>query len=451
MARIQQQVATIEAPLLNREFSASDSGVARRLVVVGYFITALFLGSIFAWAAFVPISSAAIAVGVVGKEGYRKIVQHLEGGIIQQILVADGDTIIAGQPLIELADVQSRADFDLLEKQRVIAAAKEASLLAAQTGKDEVRLPLWLNLEVLDPSVRDAINGQIEATMIGSQLHQEQLSIVDKQIRGARQKAAALSEEAVVLERSLQLVKQEYEQNVELQKQGLVTRKVVFDLQRDVSDTEVDYSSNRVAIQSTRQEITELEMERSQLVAANARRIGEELDSVRAELVKLDEKLSKTKDTLERTIIRAPTSGVVVNLRVNTVGGVISPGEPLLDIVPTSGQLIVEARVNPDDRDSVAVGQEAEVRFSAFNRRLTEPVQGRVALISADRLIDSVTNEGYYQAKIELLEDPEEVLNGGRVYPGMQAETLIITGSRTALSYLIDPFVGSFNRAFREN
>lgn len=451
MATVHQQISALDAPILNREFGPGDGSIARKLVVVGYLITALFLGSVFSWAALVPISSAAIAPGVVGKDGYRKIVQHLEGGIIQQILIRDGDTVVAGQTLIELADVQSRADFDLLEKQQAIAAAKEASLVAAQLGEAEVKLPDGLNLEQLDPSVQDAINGQIEATLMANQLHVEQLAIIDKQIIGARRKAAALNDETLVLERSLQLVEQEYSENAELQKQGLITRKVVFDLQRQVSDTEVEYSANRVAVQSTRQEISDLQMDRSQLVASHSRRIDEALDEVRKQLVQLDEKLSKTKDTLERTIIRAPTSGVVVNLRVNTVGGVISSGEPLLDIVPSSGKLMVEARVNPDDRDSVVVGQKAEVRFSAFNRRLTQPVQGRVSLISADRLVDSVTNEGYYQAKIELLEDPEDVLNGGRVYPGMQAETLIITGSRTALSYLIQPVVGSFNRAFRED
>jgi len=112
---------------------------------------------------------------------------------------------------------------------------------------------------------------------------------------------------------------------------------------------------------------------------------------------------------------------------------------------------MVEARINPMDRDTVRVGQDAEVRFSAFNRRLTDPVRARVTLISADRLIDSVTNENFYQAKIELLEDPMQVLNGGNIYPGMQAEVFIVTGSRTALSYLIAPVTGSFNRAFRED
>ena len=439
------------ASIRDLSFGRSDTSIARRYIVIGYLVTAMFLGSIFAWAALVPISSAAIAPGVVGKEGYRKTVQHLEGGIIHGLLVKDGDNVTAGQALIELADVQSRADYDLLRKQRIIAASREATLLAAQLGSTEVTLPEWLDLDSAESSVRDAIRGQIEASLVANRLHKEQLDIIDRRIERAGQKVRALNEERSVLERSKALVQEELSEYLSLQEKGLVTRKVIFDLQRNVVDTEAAYSANRVALQSTVQEINELEMEKSKLIGSHLEDIGAELDVVREQLVNLDEKLSKTEDTLERTVIRAPTDGVVVNLQVNTVGGVISPGQPLLDIVPNSGNLIVDARVNPRDRDTVRVGQDAEIRFSAFNRRVTEPVQGRVALISADSLTDSVTNENYFQAKIELLENPEDVWNGGNVYPGMQAEVFIVTGSRTALSYLVEPVMKSFNRAFRED
>lgn len=432
-------------------FKPADMSIARRYIVTGYLVTALFLGSIFAWAAVVPISKAAIAPGVVGKEGYRKTVQHLEGGIIHKLLVRDGDAVTAGQALIELANVQSRSDFDLLQKQRIIAVAREATLLAAQRGSSEVILPDWLDLDAADASVRDMIAGQIEAAAVTSRLHLEQLDIIDRRIQRAGQKIRALNEEREVLQRSKSLVEEELAEYLSLQEKGLVTRKVIFDLQRNLVDTEAAYSANRVATESTVQEVNELEMEKSQLTASHLEDIGAELDIVREQLVTLDEKLSKTEDTLERTVIRAPTDGVVVNLQVNTVGGVISSGQPLLDIVPSSGSLIIDARVNPIDRDTVRVGQDAEIRFSAFNRRITEPVRGRVALISADSLTDNVTNERYFQAKIELLEDPESVWNGGNVYPGMQAEVFIVTGSRTALSYLVEPVVKSFNRAFRED
>lgn len=432
-------------------FSSADSLIARRYVVTGYLVALAFLGSIFAWAAFVPISSAAIAPGIVGKDGYRQTVQHLEGGIIYRILVKDGDPVTEGQVLIELADVQSRADYDLLQKQKIIATARESGLLAAQIGSDDVRLPDWLNLDTVDSTVRDAINGQLDARKVANRLHKEQLDIIGRQISRARQKIIALKEEQVALQRRALLTREELDEYLSLQERGLVTRKAVFDLKREVSENETAYSSNKVAVQSTEQEINDLEMQRSTLVASHLSEISSELDIVREQLVNLDEKLSKTEDKLERTVILAPTSGAVVNMQVNTRGGVIRPGQPLLDIVPSEGNLIIDARIDPMDRDSVSIGQAAEIRFTAFNRRVTEPVAGRVTLISADSLTDTVTNEVYFQAKIELLENPEEVLNGGAVFPGMQAEVFIVTGSRTALSYLVAPISKSFNRAFKQS
>jgi HlyD family secretion protein len=433
-------------------FSRSDASISRKLVITGYLVTAAFFGSIFMWAAFVPISSAAIALGVVSKDGYRKTVQHLEGGIIHKILVKDGDTVAVGQKVIELADVQSRADFYLLRKQKIIAEARVISLLSIQSGNDKAGLTEdFFNRELIDPALRDMIEGKINASIVANQLHKGQLEIIERQIAQAKHKIDALNDEKVALQRSKKLVEEELKQYTALRKDGLVTRNVIFDLKRKAVDTEVEYSENRVAVQSTEQEINELKMQKSILIASHSERINDELDSVREELVYLDENLSKTEDTLGRTIIRAPTSGIVVNLRVNTIGGVISSGEPLLDIVPSTGKLIIDARVNPMDRDTVLVGHTAEVRLLAFNRRLTDPVQGRVAHISADRLIDGVTNESYYQAKIELLEDLDGVLHGGQVYPGMQAEVLVVTGSRTVLSYLTAPVSKSFNRSFRED
>ncbi|MGB5245859.1 MAG: HlyD family type I secretion periplasmic adaptor subunit [Woeseia sp.] len=432
-------------------FSREDSAISRRYILTGYIVTALFLGSIFMWAALVPISRAAIAPGVVGKEGYRQTVQHLEGGIIHKLLVKDGDPVEAGQVLLELADVQSRADFDLLQKQKMVAMAKEATLLAAQQGKVEVTLPAPLQSAAVGAAVRDAINGQVESSLLDTRLYRDQLEIIDRQIEGARGKIAALNGEKRVLQKSITMIREELGQYMALHEKGLVTRQVIFDLQRHVVDTEAAISSNNVALQSTAQEINDLEREQSRLTASHFEAISAELDAVRAQLVGLDEKLSKTVDTLERTVIRAPTAGVVVNLQVNTVGGVISSGQPLMDIVPNAGKLMVDARVNPIDRDTVQVGQDAEIRFSAFNRRTTEPVAGRVTLISADSLTDAVTNQSYYLAKIELLEDPAEAGNGGSIFPGMQADVFIVTGSRTALSYLTEPIVRSFSRAFRED
>lgn len=432
-------------------FDQVDVSVARRYIRIGYFVTLLFFGAIFSWAALVPISSAVIALGVVSTDGYRQTVQHLEGGIIHRILIKDGDFVTSGQELIELADVQSRSEFEMLQRQRALAAATEASLVAVQLDDDDVTLPDWLSVEDADPAVRAAISGQIESAMAAKRLHEEQLDLLSVQIDRARRKIRTLEEEAAALRAHQDLLERELEQYASIFVDGLVSREQVFDLELQVAENKARISSNSVAVQSVEQEIDDLNLQRSSLLKSHIEQVSSKLDSIREELVSLDEGLLQTADTLERTVIRASTNGVVVGLNVNTVGGVVSPGQPLLDIVPDAGSLIVDARLDPIDRDSVQVGLNAEIRFTAFNRRLTSPVPGRVTLISADRLIDPVTNDDYYQAKIELLEDPAVALQEERIFPGMQAEVLIVTGSRTALSYLTAPFIGSFNRAFRED
>ncbi len=435
---------------INKKFDPNVS-IAQTEIAIGIVVVALFVCSAIAWAAFVPLSSASIAPGVIGKDGYRKTIQHLKGGIIHTILVKDGSTVTTGQTLIELIDIQARSEFELLYKQKVLATVKVSSLLAEQSGHNEVIIPEWLDLHSMAPQVRVAIQGHIAAAKIGNTLHQKQLHILAQRIQRAKQKIEALEQENMILAQEGDIYQEELDKFISLANKGIVTQTKVFELKRARISIQAEYSANKIALVSTHQEIHDLEMEKVAFIASHTQKILNALELTREQLVRLDENLSATKDTLERTLIRAPISGVVMNLQVHTEGGVIAPGQPLLDIVPNSGRLIVEARVNPMDRDTVRIGQFAEVQFSAFNQRVTEAVQGRVTLISADRLIDPITNEPYYLAKIELLDNPEEVLNGAPIYPGMQAEVLIITGTRTAFSYLFDPILKSFNRAFRQD
>lgn len=449
-------MSLINTSVSNTGFDASDKAIANQYILKGYIIIFLFLGSIVTWATFAPISSASIATGLVSKDGYTKTIQHLEGGIINKILVKDGDTVQAGQGLIELRDIQSRSDYELLHKQKIIALAREAVLLAELNVDISVpfKLPPGISSEVSDDYVRDAVKGHVEAFHIRKKTYQEKIDIIDQRTQQAKQKVGALVKEKHALNKEGLVIQKEHKKYEELQKKGLVTRSLVFSLWRENASNETDKAANMVSIESTRQEINNLKMEKTELKANHINRIITDLDKVRAQLVDLDVKLTKTDDRLERTIIRAPIDGVVVNLSVNTIGGVVKPGQALLDIVPEAGNLIIEAQVNPNDRDTIKVGQTAEVRFMAFNQRNTEPVQGKVVLISADRLVDVGLNGspmGYYKVKIELLGDPSEVLNGVSVFPGMQADVMIITGKRTALQYFMKPIVNSFNRAFRDD
>ena len=451
-----QALPTVNSSVENTTFDKADKKIGRRYIYIGYLIIFLFFGSVVAWSSYAPMSSAAIAPGVVGKDGYRKTVQHLEGGIINKIRVKEGDKVQANQELIELKSIVSRSDYELLFKQKLIAEAKQACYIAEQKGLYGVpmTLPDGIELNNVPESVKQSIQGEVDAFYFRRNLYDDQLAIIDQRIAQSQEKINTLEIEQQTLRDKGAMIAEEQKVYLEFEKKGLVTRAQAFTLKRDKASNETDLISNRVEIESTRQEINNLNMEKSEFFASSKRRIFNDLDTVRKQLVELEEKITQSEDTLERTIIRAPIAGIVVDLKVNTISGVIKPGEPLLDIVPEQGKLIIEARVDPKDRDIVKIGQEAEIRFTAFNQRITEPVPGKVILISADSLADvNVTGQqtAFYKAKVELLEDPTTVLNGADLFPGMQADVMIITGQRTAMQYFLKPIIKSFNRAFRDD
>lgn len=451
-----QATTNIESSVSNLGFEKKDRKVASRYVFLGYLMILLFFGSIGAWTAYAPVSSAAIAPGLLGKDGKRKTVQHLEGGIIDKILVQDGDKVEANQELIVLKNILSGADYNLLIKQKLIALTKEAGLLAEFENRKELTLefPGDIDLDAMDKSVKDAIQGQIDAFHVRRDLHREQVNLIEQHIQQAEIVIRTLQNQMKALDKKGAIIAQEQAVYQDLKSKGLATREQVFRLKRDEAANETDRMTNQYSTESKRQSINSLKLEKLQLISTNKKRIVSDLDAVRDQLVDLDEKLAKTRDRLERTVIHAPIGGVIVDLKVNTIGGIVRPGEPLLDIVPDEGKLMIEAQIDPKDRDTVKIGQEAQVRFSAFNQRITQPVRGKVVLISADRLVDSDLDGkkiSYYKAKVELLEDPSEVMNGAPVYPGMQAEVMIITGNRTVLEYLLKPVRKSFNHAFRDD
>ncbi|MDJ0950526.1 MAG: HlyD family efflux transporter periplasmic adaptor subunit [Alphaproteobacteria bacterium] len=321
------------APALAQAPAAGEAVPRMRIatpIVLGLLVLALFFGGLGAWATLAPLESAAIATGVVSVDTNRKTVQHLEGGIIGEILVREGDRVAAGQVLIRLDQTQPKARLDLL-------------------------------------------HGQVVAT-----------------------------------ETQLELLKEETAAVRTLLKKGLVQKPRLLALLRRKA---------------------ELEGER-----------GEALAQILA-----------AEDVLKRSEILAPIEGTVVGLQVHTTGGVIKEGEPLMDIVPSQEGLVIEARLDPLDIDVVSAGLEAQVHLTPYNRRSSVPVAARVLSVSADSMVDERTGQSYYLARIELTQDPGEVVEGATLFPGMPVEVMILTGARTLADYLLRPVTRSFDRAFRED
>lgn len=423
---------------------------AKPLIISALILILVFFGGGLYWAATAPLSTAAIAPGVVTVAGNRKTIQHLEGGIVQGIFVQEGEEVRAGQTLIELDDTKARAVLTPLQGQYHAALALQARLTAEWGNHDTIEFPEpFLNLAA-DPEVarimvreQDVFDSRLETL-------QSKVAVTEQQIKQLEQRIEGYQGQIETQLRQLDLLERELGSLRALSEKGLVRQSRLLALQRDQAELEGAILDNETQIATSRQNAEEVRMRALELRNERASEVAESLRTVEDRLAELQEALLAADDVMRRTTIVAPIDGRIVDLKVHTVGGVILPGRPLMDIVPTDDKLIIDAKVDPKDRDVVRTGLMAEVRFTAFNKRTAVPVKATVLSVSADRLEDKQTSLPYYLARIELLEDPRQALNGGAIHPGMQTEVMIVTGQRTALSYILRPVTRSLNRALKD-
>ncbi|MZR29695.1 HlyD family type I secretion periplasmic adaptor subunit [Sneathiella litorea] len=420
-------------------------------IMFGLVIIFLFFGAFVGWAAFAPLGSAAIAQGVVSVEGNRKSIQHLEGGIVSEIIIKDGDFVKQGDVLIVLDEVQSKASMEIVRSRRAIALAQKARLIAERDGLDEITFPEWLLERKDEPNIKEAMEGQ-------QNIFESRRTSRNGQITILKQKAAQLEEEIKGLEgqvdssdRQIALISDEIKDVDSLVKKNLAKRPRLRALQRNLAELSGNRSQNISRIAQTRQAIGEVELQINELTNALMDEVVAELKDVQSQIFDLAEQNRASEDVLDRTEIRAPTDGYVVNLQVHTTGGVIKPGETILDIVPDNVQLIVEAQVNTKDIDSVYIDATAQIRFPAFSQRFSLPAEGKVISVSADSLEDERTGNYYYLARVQIENLENAEIKVTQLRPGMQADVMILTGERTALDYFINPIILSFNRALRED
>lgn len=437
----------------NRWDAATPMSLIRGPVILGYLVVVLFFAGLGSWAAMANIASATVARGVVSPEGSRKTIQHLEGGIITEILVDEGDRVQAGDSLVLLQGTQARASFEELQHKKRLFAAKLARLLAEQANKDAITFPEWLvTAEQKSSEVREIMQAQRDLFSARLDVHKGRKAIGGKRIEELQEEIKGLQSLINSKRKQLKSLDEELLANKKLLDRNLIARPAYLVLDRLRSEIEGEMGESVADVARARQTIGETEL---QIVNEGARRLDDivsDLSDTRAELAAVDDRLGAQRDILERTVITAPVAGTIHNKQFYTTGGVIRPGQPILDIVPNEVELLIDARVSPVDIDVVAVGQEARVNFLAFSARNLPQISGFVRSVSADSLLDEVTGESYYRAYVEV--PKEELQKLGDVLsinPGMPAEILIMTGERTMLEYLLDPLVASLRRSFRES
>ena len=446
----QLQMSAPAAPMPPAEESISDQLGTRRVVLVGTIIVLIFFGFFGAWAVFAPLDSAAIASGTLAVENNRKVVQHLEGGIVKEILVRDGDAVKAGQPLIRLVGIQPRAQLQLIRGQRNALLARAARLRAERDGNAGLSFPEELTAQGDDPRVQESMLGQLNIFEARRDAIEGQRQILGQRVAPFREEIVGVQAQIRSADEQLVLIEDELTGLQTLFAKGLTPKSRLLALQRRKAEIQGERGQNLSAIARAKQNITEAEIRIFELRTEQVSEVVSELREVETELLDLQERLGAAEDVQRRTDMISPADGVVVDMQITNVGAVIQPGERLLDVVPGNEKLVIDARVTPTDIDVVHPGLPAQVRLVAFNQRITPTVEGTVASVSADRLIDEATGESYFTARIEISNPDDPTLDGLVLLPGMPAEVLIRTGERTLLQYLVSPVQQSFTRSLTE-
>lgn len=424
----------------------------RRIILTGMGIIVFFVGGFLLWSFIAPLEAAVHAQGEVIFDTKRKTVQHLEGGIVKQILVREGDAVTAGQPLILLADDQVRPTVDLLENQSLTETATIARLEAEKNEQSSLSFPSTLTSRANDPAVARIMQTETRLFNARRDAFTSQLAILKTQRQQLKEELAGLAERLVSKKREVALLTEQLAFNRELLKDGYVTRTVVMDIERMLAERTGERDTLVASQAGNRQRLAEID---SREISLKSTRIQDAVNEMKAATVKrleLEERVRPAINALERQVIRAPIAGRIVDLRVTTVGGVIAGKEPLMDIAPASDHLILEAKIGVNDIHDVRSGQIAEVNLTAFKTSTTPPVKATVTQISADRLT-SKTMQGempYYSVQLEIDQDSLKKAGNLQLYPGMAAMVSITTRPRTAFDYFIGPFTERMGRAFHE-
>ena len=422
----------------------------RWLIRAGIAAILVLLAAMAAWAALAPVSGAVIAPGSVKVDMYRRTVQHQEGGIVDEILVRDGSRVKAGDALVVLKDVKVEAGIEVVLTQLDGEIAKSARLQAEQAWATEVTFPADLRARASQPRIEELLRRESELFHTRRDSYRTQLGLIQQQIKDTENEIRARQAQIKADQAALRFQSEELESNRKLLKEGFISNVRILALERGLADVGARLSEHEADLATARSKGSELQLKAVNLRTTMMQEAANEMRQTTVQILDLRERLRPLQDAATRQRIVAPIAGQVVGLRITTIGAVIGPRDPILDIVPENVELIVEGRVRPEDVNYVHVGADADVRLTSFRQRITPVVGGSVIYVSADRIEDRDQRTGFYVAHVRVT--PEALAKAGdlKLQSGMPAELYIKTAPRSALMYVLDPVTGFLQRSLRE-
>lgn len=437
-----------------RDHTPDNSAIAavRAPLVSGLWVMLALSVTTLVWGALVPIDSAAVAKGKVVLLSSKKVIQHLEGGIIRDILVKEGDQVAAGQPLIRLDNASAKATMDMLQTQLFEARAAESRLAALRDESPEIAFDASLvEGAKTDKTLAKIIAAQTRLFTSELEAHNAKLSVLQQRIAQAQEEIEGVKSQIGGTAGQLNLLEEEISTVKTLLEKGYATKTRLYELERNQSGLRGNSGQYESQIAKAKQNIAETQMAILDQQKEFETKISQDMRDTQAQVSDLENKLRAAKDVVDRTLITAPVNGIVTGLKQHTTGGVVTAGTPIMDIVPQDDQLVIESHVKPTDISVIENGQDARIVFASYKMRNTPKVPGKVTQVSADTFSEERGEQPYYKAQVEVDKDfLQHMERPIALYPGMPVDVLISTGSRSFLSYLFKPISDSMNRAFRE-
>lgn len=415
---------------------------------IGLIIVFLVFGVFGVWASVAPIEGAAHAPGSVTVRSYKKVLQHLEGGMINHIYARDGDYVEAGAPLIELDNTQSQAQLEIASAQFVALTALEARLIAERDGAEAISFPASLSASNDDARAEMAAQNQIFSARKKSR--EGSVAVLEQRIEQLNSRVVGLEAMKASKDTLAASFAEELADTRILLAQGFSDKLRLRDLERNHAVYNGEAAELVATISSTQMQAGETQLQILQTENEFQSDVVTQLSDTQTRLKDIRERMIALTDVVNRTIIRAPEAGIVSGMQYHNEGGVIAPGAPIGEVVPQSDELIIEARVSLGDIDRVQTGQEATIRFSSFGSSVPTII-GHVISVSADAVTDRNTGMPYYLARVSVSPEGMEELGDLTLVPGMPAEVFITSGSRTFVQYVMKPFYNALARSMRED